>query len=43
MIVKDLDELLSIMNEMLSTFRGTIRNYEYFSFLIFPKLTIVPD
>ena len=42
-IVKDLEELLGIMNDMTSTFEGMIRDYEYFSFLIFPKLTIVPD
>ncbi|MBI4163851.1 MAG: Lrp/AsnC family transcriptional regulator, partial [Candidatus Aenigmarchaeota archaeon] len=42
-IVKDLDELLNIMNSMIVQFKGTIRDYEYFSFLVFPKLTIVPD
>ena len=42
-IVKDLAELLSIMNKMIIEFNGIIRDYEYFSFLVFPKLTIVPD
>ena len=42
-IVKDLDELLNIMNSMIAQFKGTIRDYEYFSFLVFPKLTIIPD
>lgn len=43
MIVKDLDELLKIMNDLIVKFKGTIKDYEYFSFLVFPKLTIVPD
>ncbi len=43
MIVKNLQELLEIMNEMMVSFKGSIRNYEYFSFLVFPKLSIVPD
>lgn len=42
-IVRDLEELTRIMNEMMTNLPGIIRNYEYFSFLIFPKLTIVPD
>lgn len=42
-IVKDVDELLKMMNGMMKRFRGMIRDYEYFSFLVFPKLTIVPD
>ena len=42
-IVQGLEELLRIMNDMMVTFRGVIRDYEYFSFLVFPKLTIVPD
>ncbi len=42
-IVKDLEELLGIMNDMLVKFKGTIASYEYFSFSVFPKLTIVPD
>ena len=42
-IVKDLEELLKIMNDMITTFKGVIASYEYFSFSVFPKLTIVPD
>ena len=42
-IVENLDDLLDIMNKMMEDFPGMIRNYEYFSFLLFPKLTIVPD
>ena len=42
-IVKDLEELLRVMNDMIVTFKGTIASYEYFSFSVFPKLTIVPD
>jgi DNA-binding Lrp family transcriptional regulator len=42
-IVKDLEELLRIMNDMITTFKGVIASYEYFSFAVFPKLTIVPD
>ncbi|MCK5022979.1 MAG: Lrp/AsnC family transcriptional regulator [Candidatus Aenigmarchaeota archaeon] len=42
-IVKDMDSLLKMMNEMMKEFKGIIRNYEYFSFFVFPKLTIVPD
>jgi DNA-binding Lrp family transcriptional regulator len=42
-IVKDIEELLRIINDMAKTFEGMIRDFEYFSFLIFPKLTIVPD
>lgn len=42
-IVESLDDLLDIMDKMMEDFPGMIRNYEYFSFLLFPKLTIVPD
>ncbi len=42
-IVRNLEELLGIMNDMLVKFKGTISSYEYFSFSVFPKLTIVPD
>jgi len=42
-IVRDLAELLRTMNEMMATFKGAISHYEYFSFTVFPKLTIVPD
>ncbi len=42
-IVRDLEELLRTMNEMMATFKGAISHYEYFSFTVFPKLTIVPD
>lgn len=42
-IVKDLEELLKIMNDMMVKFNGVIASYEYFSFSVFPKLTIVPD
>ena len=42
-IVKYLDELLKMMNDMMVAFKGVINTYEYFSFFIFPKLTIVPD
>ncbi len=42
-IVRNLEELLAIMNDMLVKFKGTIASYEYFSFSVFPKLTIVPD
>ncbi|MFH1237645.1 MAG: Lrp/AsnC family transcriptional regulator [Candidatus Aenigmatarchaeota archaeon] len=42
-IVKDMDELLKMMNDMIIAFKGVINSYEYFSFFVFPKLTIVPD
>lgn len=42
-IVKDLDELLETMNDMMTAFEGFINSYDYFSFSVFPKLTIVPD
>jgi len=42
-IVKDMDGLLKMMNGMMKKFKGIISSYEYFSFFVFPKLTIVPD
>ncbi len=42
-IVKDIDDLINIMNDMMFQFKGIINYYEYFSFFVFPKLTIVPD
>ncbi len=42
-VVKDLYELLKIMDEMIEGFKDVINDYEYFGFSAIPKLSFVPD
>ena len=42
-VVKDLSHLLEILEEIMTRFKGTIKNYEYMGYTGFPKLSIVPD
>jgi|GEM_PF-987277 len=42
-VVKDLQHLLEILEEIMTRFKGIIKNYEYMGYTDFPKLSIVPD
>jgi len=42
-VVKDLYELLKLMNETKEQFKDVINDYEYFGFSVFQKLSFVPD
>lgn len=42
-VVRDLDHLLNILEEIMLRFQGIIKNYEYIGYSEFPKLSIVPD
>lgn len=42
-IVKDLYDLIKIMDEMKEKFKDIINDYEYFGFSSIPKLSFVPD
>ena len=42
-IVKDLNSLLDILEDVVKNFSNVIRSYEYFGYTDFPTLSIVPD
>lgn len=42
-VVEDLQHLLAILEDVVDRFRDVVRNYEYFGYSNFPKLSIVPD
>jgi DNA-binding Lrp family transcriptional regulator len=42
-VVKDLPHLLLILEEIMTKFKGIVKNYEYMGYTTFPKLSIVPD
>ncbi len=42
-VVKDLNNLLEILEEVVKRFSDTIKGYEYFGYTEFPTLSIVPD
>ncbi len=42
-VVKDLVQLLEILEEIMLRFKGSIKSYEYMGYTNFPKLSIVPD
>lgn len=42
-VVKDLNHLLEILEEIVKIFSDVIKGYEYFGYTEFPTLSIVPD
>lgn len=42
-VVKDLNHLLNLLEEITARFKDVIRRYEYFGYTDFPTLSIVPD
>ncbi len=42
-VVKDLNHLLEILEEVVKQFSDVIKGYEYFGYTEFPTLSIVPD
>lgn len=42
-VVKDLNHLLEILEEVVKRFSDVIRGYEYFGYTEFPTLSILPD
>ncbi len=42
-VVKNLNQLLQLLEEIMIRFQGTINNYEYMGYSNFPKLSIIPD
>jgi Lrp/AsnC family transcriptional regulator, leucine-responsive regulatory protein len=42
-IVKDLPDLLKILEEITTRFSDVMNNYTYMGFTTFPRLTIIPD
>jgi len=42
-VVKNLNHLLEILEEVVKKFSDVIRGYEYFGYSEFPTLSIVPD
>ena len=42
-VVKDLVQLLEILEDLMVRFKDHIRSYEYMGYTNFPKLSIVPD
>ena len=42
-IVRDLNHLFEIMNDLVNKFSDVIKNYEYMGFSLFPKLAYIPD
>ncbi len=42
-VVKDLNHLLEILEEVVDRFKDVIKSYEYFGYSEFPTLSIIPD
>lgn len=42
-VVKDLNHLLEVLEEVVKRFSNVIKGYEYFGYTEFPTLSIVPD
>lgn len=42
-VVENLSHLLTILEEIMQRFEGTINSYDYMGYSLFPKLSVIPD